>query len=258
MMKLKDRVSIVTGGGSGMGRATALLFAKEGSKVVVADVDDVTGSNVAHAITSDGGEAIFVHTDVTKSTDSEKMVKECVERFGRLDILANIAGILSFGTVVSTPEEVWDRVVGINLKGVYLCSKYAIPAMVRQGGGTIVNMCSVSGLVGGTNEVAYDASKGGVLLLTKAMALDCGKDNIRVNCVCPGNVDTPMLVHAAQDLFPAQPREKTLTNFGNKNVALKRLIKPEEIASVVLFLASDESSAVTGSAFVADGGWTAI
>ena len=241
-----------------MGRATAMLFAKEGSKVTVADVDDATGSSAVEAIKAAGGQAIFVHTDVTKSKDTENMVNKCVERFGRLDILANIAGILPFGTVVTTTEEVWDKVLDINLKGVYLCCKYAVPVMVRQGGGTIINMCSVSGLVGGTNEVAYDASKGGVLLLTKAMALDHGKDHIRVNCVCPGNTDTPMLVHAAQDLFPTQDREKSLAGFGNKNVALKRLIKPEEIAAVVLFLASDESSAVTGSALVADGGWTAI
>jgi NAD(P)-dependent dehydrogenase (short-subunit alcohol dehydrogenase family) len=257
MMRLKGKVSVVTGGGSGIGRATSMLFSREGSKVVVADVDDAAGSNVAHAITSDGGEAIFVHADVTKSADAERLVKSCVERFGRLDILANIAGIGPIGTVLTTPEDVWDKVMAVNLKALYLCSKYAIPVMARHGGGAIINMASVSGLVGGTDEAAYDASKGGVVQLTKSMALDFGKDNIRVNCVCPGNTHTPMLDRLVEK-YPEQPREKTFEHFKNKNVALKRLIKPEEVASVVLFLASNEASAVTGSAYVVDGGWTVI
>lgn len=254
--RLKDKVSIITGGGSGIGRATALLFAKEGSPVVIADVDDIAGSAVADAIVSDGGRSIFVHTDVTKSGDAEGMVKKCVERFGRLDILANIAGISPVGTVVSTPEDVWDRVMAINLKGVYLCSKFAIPAMVRSGGGAIINMASVLGLVACSNDSAYDASKGAVIQLTRSMALDFGKDNIRVNCVCPGNTDTPMIDFLVKQY--CEPREKTLESFKSMNAALRRLIKPDEVAAVVLFLASDESSAVTGSPYLVDAGWSAV
>jgi len=234
-----------------------MLFAREGSRVVIADVDYEGGRKVAQAITSNGGKSLFVRTDVSKSADAEKMVKSCVERFGRLDILANIAGIDVIGSVVDTPEEVWDRALGVMLKGVYLCSKYAIPVMARQGGGSIVNISSVYGFVAAANEAAYDAAKGGVVMLTKSMALDFGKDNIRVNCVCPGNTETPMIERFVKK-YPNQPREQTLQNFGNRNAILKRLLKPEEIANVILFLASDESSAVTGSSYMVDGGMTVI
>ncbi|HKM77179.1 MAG TPA: glucose 1-dehydrogenase [Candidatus Bathyarchaeia archaeon] len=255
--RLENKVSIVTGGGSGIGRATALLFAKEGSKVVVADIDDKAGSSTADAIASNAGESIFVHTDVTISSDADRLVSQCIKRFGRLDVLFNNAGIIVAGTVVSTPEDAWDRVMEVNVKGVYLCSKYAIPVMVRQGGGSIVNTASVLGLVASKDDSAYVTSKGAVVQLTKSMALDFGKDNIRVNCVCAGNTDTPMIDYVIRQ-HPEQPRDKMLEYFWNQNAVIKRPIKAEEVASVVLFLASDESSAVTGSTYLVDGGWSAI
>jgi NAD(P)-dependent dehydrogenase (short-subunit alcohol dehydrogenase family) len=169
MVRFENRVCAVTGGSSGIGRATAILFAKEGCKVVIADFDDIGAASTVQTIKADGGQAIFVHTDVTKSGDAEKMVETCVREFGGLDILANIAGIFSSGSVVDTSEEVWDRVISVNLKGLYLCSKYAIPVMVRGGGGAIVNLASISGLVAAPDEAAYDASKGAVIMLTKSI-----------------------------------------------------------------------------------------
>jgi len=257
MGRFENRVCVVTGGGSGIGKATVKLFAKEGCKVVVGDVDDPGGVSAAQAIKTDGGQAIFVHTDVTKPGDAQRLIESCLEQFGRLDILANIAGVFSAGSVVATSEDVWDRVMSINLKGMYLCSKYAIPVMVQQGGGAIVNLASVSGLVAAADEAAYDASKGAVIMLTKSMALDFGKDKIRVNCVCPGNTHTPMIDRVLEK-YANLPPETTLQNLANKNAVLKRLIRPEEVASVVAFLASDESSAATGGVYMVDGGWTVI
>jgi NAD(P)-dependent dehydrogenase (short-subunit alcohol dehydrogenase family) len=187
-----------------------------------------------------------------------RFIDDTVQREGKLDILFNNAGINPVGTVVDTPEEVWDRTISTNLKGAFLGCKYAIPHMIRQGGGSIINMASVNGLSGFYNEVAYDASKGGVVLLTKSTALDFGPKNIRVNCICPGITDTPMVRGLAGGRHIDEDYEGSMKAYSNYNAALRRLITPEEVARAALFLASDESSGVTGAALVVDGGYTAI
>jgi NAD(P)-dependent dehydrogenase (short-subunit alcohol dehydrogenase family) len=249
-VRLKDKVVIVTGARSGIGLATALRFVAEGAKVVVADVQDA--SHEVFEMTKQGGEAIFVQADVSSEPHVDKLIERTVAAYGRLDVLVNNAGVELARKVTDTSQAEWDRLMNVNLKGVFLCSRAAIPVMQRNGG-VIVNVASELGLVGGSEIAAYCASKGGVVQLTKAMAVDHAGDGIRVNCVCPGPVSTPLLeaiIRASSD--PEEERrhiaEKTL---------LKRLGRPEEIASVILFLASEESSYLTGSVVVADGGWTA-
>jgi len=254
-LRLRGKIAIITGAGSGIGRATAILFAKEGSRVVVADADEQKGQETVNMIKRDGGEAILVRTDVSKSVDAKNLVEATLAKYGALNIVFNNAGINPVGTVVNTSEELWDRVIDTNLKGPFLVSKYAVPAMTRAGGGVIINNASVNGFVALPNEVAYDASKGGVVMLTKAMAVDHGPQNIRVNCVCPGNVDTPLIqgyIAGAPD--PEEARKMVY----EKNAIIRRLIAPEEVARVVVFLASDEASAITGAAYLVDGGSTAV
>jgi len=216
---------------------------------VVAEFDLGAGQETVDLIDADGGAAIFIHTDVSKPVDCERMVRAATDRYGKLDVLFNNAGVYSQGTVVDTPDEVFDRMVAINLKGVFLCCKAAVPAMISNGGGSIINMSSSVGwLIAAPNIVAYAASKGGVTLLTRAMALDHAKDHIRVNCICPGPTDTPMLHRAFTD--------EQLVAFGN-TLPVTRLARPEEIAHAALWLASDEASFVTGVALPVDGGQTA-
>lgn len=250
-MKLRDKVAVITGAGSGIGRATALLFAAEGAKVVVADYSVEGGKETVKLIKEKGGEAIFVATDVSKVADVQKMIKTAIDKYGRLDILYNNAGIEGpLGPTENVSEADWDRVLSVNLKGVFLGSKYAIPQMLKQGGGVIINTASIAGLVGVANMPAYCASKGGIVLLTKTMALEYVKKNIRVNCICPGAVKTPML-----DRFTgSQPEAEKLIR---ESEPMGRWSEPEEIAQAALYLASDQSSFVTGTALVVDGGWTA-
>jgi len=249
-MRLKDRVAIITGAGSGIGRASAILFAKEGAKVVVADFVPQSGLETVDIIKKNGGEAISVDADISKASDAEKTVKSAVKIYGKLDILFNNAGINLERTVTETTEPEWDRVQNINLKGVFLCSKYAIPEMIRGGGGVIINTASIRGLVGQYHLAAYCASKGGVVLLTKAMALDYGSNNIRVNCICPGGIETPMhLAFLATLKDPELEVQETL-----KKIPLGRMGQPEDVAWVALFLASDESAYLTGLAIPVDGG----
>ncbi len=250
-MRLKGKVAIITGAKSGIGFATATRFAAEGAKVVAADIADATRE--ADEIARHGAEALFAQVDVSDSAQVRNMIRETVSVYGGVDILVNNAGIELAKTVTDTTEEEWDRLMDINLKGVFLCSREAIPVMQRQGGGVIVNVASELGLVGGTEIAAYSASKGGVVQLTRAMAIDHAADHIRVNCVCPGPVATPLLEAIIRNSsHPEQERrsivEKTL---------LKRVGRPEEIANVILFLASDESSYMTGSTVLVDGGCTA-
>jgi NAD(P)-dependent dehydrogenase (short-subunit alcohol dehydrogenase family) len=252
-MRLKKKVAIVTGSGSGIGRATALLFSKEGAKVVVADINVEAGKETVNIIKNNGGEAIFVKTDVSKSLDAKNLIEETVSNFGKLNILFNNAGINPLGTVVDTSEEVWNKVVNINLKGVFLCSKFAIPEMIRSGGGSIINTASVNGLAALPNEAAYDATKGGVLALTRAMAVDHVSQGIRVNSLCPGITATPLIVKYVQESENPKETEKLLL----KEQPIGRFAKPEELANAVLFLASDEASFVTGASFCIDGGYTA-
>jgi NAD(P)-dependent dehydrogenase (short-subunit alcohol dehydrogenase family) len=252
-MRLRDKVAIITGGTSGIGRATAIFFAQEGAKVVVVGRDEGRGQQVVAEIAEAGGTAIFQRCDVRFGEQCRQVVEGTVRAFGRLDVLFNNAGVFYANTVVDCTEDEWDLTVDISLKGTYLMCKYAIPVMIDQGGGAIVNTSSGWGLVGGNEAAAYCAAKGGVVLLTKAMAVDHSRQGIRVNCVCPGDVDTPMLVD------DAQRRGMTWTDYMGEaaNRPMGRVGQPEEVARAVLFLASDEASFITGAALAVDGGGTA-
>jgi NAD(P)-dependent dehydrogenase (short-subunit alcohol dehydrogenase family) len=247
---LAGKVALITGGASGIGRATALLFAREGAAVSVVDLDGISGQAVAQTIVDRGGQVIFLRCDVSLAADCQRAVQQTVDELGGLDILLNNAGIIRRATVLETSEEEWDRVMAVNVKSVFLLSKYAIPVMAQAGGGVIINTASGWGLVGGRNAVSYCASKGAVVNMTRAMALDHGEQNIRVNCICPGDTDTPMLRREAQQL--GEPTERFLAGAAQR--PLGRIGRPEDIAQAALYLASDGSSFVTGAALVVDGG----
>ncbi len=251
-MKLSGKVTIVTGGGSGIGRATALLFAEEGARVVVADWNRETGLETVADICTEGREATFCHTDVSKAREVEKMVGTAVERYGKLNVLFNNAAIQVLKRLVDTEEEEWERVQSVNLKGVFLGCKYAIPAMIQSGGGSIINMASVLGFVGDPDLAAYCAAKGGVIALTKAAAMAYGPDGVRLNCICPGDVDTPLV----QEYFDKDPDPQKLRREVSSKYALRRIATPAEIAQAAVFLASDASSFMTASTLVVDGGLT--
>jgi NAD(P)-dependent dehydrogenase (short-subunit alcohol dehydrogenase family) len=249
-MRVKDKVGIVTGGGAGIGKATALLLAKEGAFVCVADSIAEAGEATAREIEVAGGEAFSLMVDVSSNQDCQAMVEATVLRWGKLNFLCNIAGIVVGGVLDQTQEEDWNRSIDVNLKSIYLASRHALPHLKKSGGGSIVNMASVAGLMGVKNRAAYSASKGGVIALTKSMAIDYVEDHIRVNSICPGTVDSPSLqkrleslpdpVAAHRDFISRQP--------------MKRFGRPEEIANTVLFLCSDESSFITGIEVIVDGG----
>jgi NAD(P)-dependent dehydrogenase (short-subunit alcohol dehydrogenase family) len=249
-MRLSDKVAIITGAASGIGRATALLFAREGAAVAVVDLDKTGGQDVVQEIVDGGGRAIFVRCDVSQAADCQHAVRETVAILGGLDILFNNAGIIRRANVLETTEEEWDRVMAVNVKSVFLMSKYAVPVMAGRGGGAIVNTGSGWGLVGGLDAVAYCAAKGAVVNMTRAMALDHGAQRIRVNCVCPGDTDTPMLRDEARQLGAAEG--KFLAEAADR--PLRRVGTPEDIAQAVLYLVSDASSFVTGTTLVVDGG----
>lgn len=248
-MRLEGKVAVVTGGGSGIGRATAQLFAQEGATVVVADYNADAGQQAAQAIQDADGEAIFVKVDISDNTQVERMVQAAVDAYGGIDILFNNAGALIFGTIADTTEKDWRRIMDVNLTGVFLCSKAALPHMIERGGGSIINTSSSTGAHDGNgNTAAYVTSKGGVTLLTRCMAIDHAKGNVRVNALAPGPTDTPML---REVLTPEQVRDFAAT------FPMNRLGRPEELAQAALFLASDESSFVTGAILAVDGGQTA-
>jgi NAD(P)-dependent dehydrogenase (short-subunit alcohol dehydrogenase family) len=249
-MRLADKVALITGAASGIGRATALLFAREGAAVSAVDIDETRGRAVAQTILNDGGRAIFIPCDVTRAADCQRAVEQTVEEWGGLDILFNNAGIIRRATVLETTEAEWDRVMAVNVKSIFLLSKYAIPAMAQAGGGTIINTASGWGLVGGRKAVAYCASKGAVVNMTRAMALDHGHQHIRINCICPGDTDTPMLRDEAQQL--GQTDELFLAEAARR--PLQRLGRPADVAQAALYLASAASSFVSGTALVVDGG----
>ncbi len=250
VQRLKDKICLVTGGGSGIGRATSLLFAREGARVVVADKVLPAAEGVAREA---GGGAFALEVDVAVSASVQAMIRTTVERCGRLDVLVNNAGYGIPGSVVETSEEDWNRLMAVNVNGVFLGCKYAIPVMKRQGGGAIVNTASTVSSIGIRDRAAYCASKGAVAALTRAMALDHVADHIRVNCVAPGTVDSPYL----QRIFQSSPDPDALRRELNGRQAMNRMGRPEEIAQAFLFLASDESSFCTGSMLTIDGGWTA-
>ena len=248
-MRLKDKVAIITGGASGIGKATAILFAEHGAKIVVADIDENGANQTVTDIHEAGNEAIYVQTDVTISDNTERMVTETVSTYGKLDILISSAGIAMRLPVADLPEADWHRCLDVNLTGVYLCAKAAIPAMRRNGGGSIINLSSIYGLVGADVRAAYVASKGGVTNLTRGMALDYAEENIRINCICPGFVETPLVAGVVKT--PEEYRKLADRH------PMRRLAQPEEVAYGALYLASDESAFVTGIALPIDGGYTA-
>src|ERR1700687_1561894 len=253
-MRLKDKVALTTEGTSGIGEATAVLFASEGAEVAITGRNEQRGAAVVERIEQHGGHAAFFPADVSIASDCRRAVDETVRAFGRLDILFNNAGVFYAQTALECSEREWDEQIDINLKGTFLMSTFGLPTMMRaQRKAIIINNSSGWGIVGGDHAVAYCASKGGVVLMTKAMAIDHGRQGIRVNCICPGDVETPML--------PADAKLRGLKwedyMAGCANRPLGRVGTAEEIAKAVLFLASEESSFMTGVALVVDGGGTA-
>lgn len=251
-MRLQDKVALITGGGGGIGRETALLFAREGARVLVVDVNDAAGAKTVEAVQAEGGEAIYVHADVARADDCAAMVAAAEERFGKLNVLFNNAGIMHAedDDAISTEESIWDLTMAINLKGVYLGCKAGIPALRRAGGGSIINTASFVALMGAaTPQLAYTASKGGVLAMTRELAVVHARENIRVNALCPGPLRTEMLMSF---LNTEAKRQRRLVH-----VPMGRFGEAREMAYAALYLASDESSYVTGTEFVVDGGLTA-
>jgi len=250
MSDLSGKVALITGGASGIGRVTASLFAHAGACIAIADIDRMSGAALSDTIQAQGGRAIFIPCNVASAEDCCRAVQQTVQEFGRLDILFNNAGIIRRTTVVEATEEEWDLVISVNLKSVFLLSKFAIPWMQAAGGGVIINTSSGWGLVGGPKAASYCASKGAVVLLTKAMALDHASQNIRVNCICPGDIDTPMLRNEASQMGTSV--EAFLEEAAHR--PLGRIGAPEDVAHAALYLAGDASSFVTGTALTVDGG----
>ncbi len=252
-MNLQDKVVLVTGGASGIGRATSIAFARSGAKVALADIDGRGGETTLGIIQQAGGDALFVGCDVSSAHDVKSLIERVVARYGRLDCAANIAAIEgSPRRIDQVPEEEFDRVIQVNLRGVWLCMKYEVTQMLKQeSGGAIVNLSSAAGLVGSVRSPAYGASKHGVVGLTKSVALQVAKQNIRINAVCPGGVITPMTERIAAASGGTQAQLGSAHPLG-------RMCQPEEIAAAVLWLCSDEASFVTGIAVPVDGGLTAM
>ncbi len=254
-MKLKDKVAIITGSGSGLGRASALLFAQEGAKVVVADIAVKDAEETASMIKKAGGEAIPFQVDVTKASDCEKMVAAAINEYGRLDIMFNNVGAGGAGgKIVDLAEEEWNRVMSINLTGVFLGTKYALRGMLKKGSGVIINVSSNAGVLP-TRGGAYGIAKAGVIHFTKMTALEYGRDNIRANCIIPGPMNTAFF----DNMSSGDPKiSEAVKNFSTKHVLLGRLADPEEVAKVALFLASDDASFVTGAIWSVDGGYALL
>jgi NAD(P)-dependent dehydrogenase (short-subunit alcohol dehydrogenase family) len=251
-MRLANKVALITGGGSGIGKASCLLFAREGAKVVVVDVKRDTAQSTANDIGKAGGEAKAFAADVSKAKDAEGMVNFAEESYGRLDIAFNNAGVFlpDDDSVTNTSEDVWNKVIDINLKGVFLGCKYEIPALLRAGGGSIINTASFVAIVGAAApQIAYTASKGGVLAMTREIAIEFARQNIRVNALCPGPVETPLLNELLSD--PARRNRRLV------HIPPGRFARAEEMANAALFLASDEASFVNAATFLVDGGITA-
>ncbi|MCC6443268.1 MAG: SDR family oxidoreductase [Armatimonadetes bacterium] len=249
-MRLEGKTALITGAASGIGRATALLFAREGATVVIADIDDTGGPETAEAIRQGGGESLFIHTDITASADVQVMAAQALEAFGRVDILMNNAAVWQGdGPILRLEEPAWDAVVDGTLKSAYLCSKHVLPHMIEAGGGSIINISSINGLVG-MHLTAYSAAKGGVIALTRILASDYGSEGVRVNVICPGTIATERARRGYEKRPQIREAFARITQLG-------RVGDPEDIARCALYLASDESAFVTGAVFTVDGGATA-
>jgi len=251
-MRLEGKVALITGGGSGMGKVASQLFAREGANVVLTDVADAPGEATAAEITDRGGNAVFVHADVSKEADADAMVREAVDRFGALHILYNNAGVMlpADGSVDTTEESIWDLTLAVNVKGVAFGCKFGIPAMIASGGGSIINVASfVAWLGAATSQTAYTASKGAVLAMTREIAVEYARKGIRCNALCPGPIETPLLMQLLSDEAKRQRRFV--------HIPMGRLGQAEELAKAALFLACDDSSYMTGSSLIVDGGITA-
>ncbi|MBI4026991.1 MAG: SDR family oxidoreductase [Verrucomicrobia bacterium] len=251
--KLQNRIALITGAASGIGRATAELFAAEGARVVVADLDDAGASETVQRITQAGNKAIAVHADVSNAAQVEAAVARTIEAYGRIDILHNNAAMFLAKFLEDMSETEWDRLMAVNLKSIFLGVKHVVPHMKRQGGGCILNTASVESFLGQPMSAAYVASKGAVALLTKSLALDYARFNIRVNCIAPGAVETPMMWKAIN----AFPDPAAVEKLERAHVPIGRFLRPEEIAQAALYLASDAAAGVTGTALVVDGGYLA-
>jgi NAD(P)-dependent dehydrogenase (short-subunit alcohol dehydrogenase family) len=251
-MRLEGKVAVITGGASGMGKVASALFAREGAKVVVTDVADDDGETTAQEIRDEGGEAAYVHADVSQEADAKAMVEAAVRRFGGLHILYNNAGVMlpEDGSVDATDERVWDITLGVNVKGVAFGCKYGVPALIASGGGSIVNVASFVAWMGAaTSQTAYTASKGAVLAMTREIAVEYARGGVRCNALCPGPIETPLLMQLLSD------DEKRQRRF--VHIPMGRLGQAEELARAALFLASDDSSFMTGASLIVDGGITA-
>jgi len=250
-VKFEGKVALVTGGGSGIGRATALAFAREGADVCVIDINEARGKESVHLIENNYHKASFIKADVSATADVEEMANQVINTYGRLDFAFNNAGVQGPASLVADyTEQDWGRVIDVNLKGIWLCMKYEIPQMLKNGSGAIVNSSSVTGIVGSHSSPAYSASKHGIIGLTKTSALQYSKVGIRINAVCPSAIRTPML----EDILRSNPEKKARFI---ASVPIGRFGKPEEVAEAVIWLCSSEASFITGIAMPIDGGWTA-
>lgn len=258
MERLKDKTALITGSSYGLGKAAAILFAKEGARVVIVGRSEDKGRAVVNEIMEGGGNAVYRKADVSVSAEVRNLVASAIAACGRIDILVNNAGIQpKSGPLAEQSEDDWDRVVDTNLKGYFLMMKYTIPQMIKQGGGVIVNVSSAQGLVGVPNISPYAATKGGIITITKTAAIEYARHNIRINCVAPGMIRTPMLENMVANLPPDSVEAMAMSDLAKQLVPLGRIAEPEEIAPAILFLASDDSVYMTGAVVVVDGGYAA-
>lgn len=251
--RLAERVAIVTGGASGIGRASALAFAREGARVVVVDHNDAAGQEAAKSLVAEGHEAVFASVDVTREKEIERMVAETADRWGRIDILFNNAGVVLVKSIDTMTEEEWDRVMAINVKATFLACKHVVPCMRKLGKGAILNTGSIASLAGQFGTPAYSASKGAIALLTQSLALDLGRDGIRVNCLCPGITDTPML---REHMGVGEEGERRIRE-RLARVPSGKILTPADVARAAVYLVSDDSDGITGILHVVDGGLAA-
>ena len=250
MRRLEGKTAFVTGSASGIGRAIATLFAREGALVTVADYNEEEGVETAELIAKEGGRARFIRTDVTSEENVRESIDKTVNDSGRLDVLVNDAGIVHMAGAIDTTLEDWERVMNVNLRGMFFCCKHGIPHMLKNGGGAIVSIASIGSLVSVPAHAAYNASKGGVVALSRQMAVDYGPSNVRINCICPTATDTPLIRKAGAN-------SRALRAIAESH-PLRRIAQPEDIAYAALFLASDEARCITGAVLPVDAGWTAV